>query len=474
MALLVTTTVTKEGLQPIPPAELRALLVALVMETNPGFTANLPASLVEDIVSTDIAALSIMDQARVDLVNSLTPRLANPYLLNQLGAIYGVAQGVGSNTSVYVVFSGTVGFVLSVGFTVSDGTYQYVVRGVGGVIGSDGDSLPLYCVATQSGSWSVPANTVTNFVTSVPSGITLTVTNPQAGIPGAAAQSDADYRKQVMQAGTAVAVGTTAYLKLLLGNVPGTQARLISVRAVTGGWEVICGGGDPYQVGDAIFRALPDLQNVVGSTMSVANVTKATNAQVSTLLNHGYVAGDNVTFADVVGMTQLNGNTYPVVTVIDEKNFIINVNSTVFSTYISGGVLTPNPRNVQTSINDYPDVYSITFVNPPQQDVRMAITWNTTSVNFVSNAAVAQLASAGLVTYVNNVPVGVPLNLYEMQTVFMESIASILAPQLLTRLVFNVFINGELTAPVSGSGIIGGDPESFFLTNSALIAVAQG
>ena len=116
------TVITAAGLQPQSPATLRANLVAAVAAQNPGYTADLPGSLIEDIASTDVGALVVCDQARVDLVNSLSPYAANAQLLIQLGNISGVQQGTTSNTSVYVVFSGTVGFVVSPGFTVSDGT----------------------------------------------------------------------------------------------------------------------------------------------------------------------------------------------------------------------------------------------------------------------------------------------------------------------------------------------------------------
>lgn len=80
----------KSGLQPQSPLSLRAQLLALVAATNPGYTANLPGSLIEDISSTDVAALALIDSARVELVNSLTPYGANAFLLLQLGNIYGV------------------------------------------------------------------------------------------------------------------------------------------------------------------------------------------------------------------------------------------------------------------------------------------------------------------------------------------------------------------------------------------------
>ena len=136
---------TSAGLQPTSPITIRQALIDRVAATNPGYTANLPGSLIEDISSTDVAAIALADAARVELVNSLTPYGANDYLLRQLGNIYGVPLGRDSTTSVLVVFSGSIGFVISAGFTVSDGTYQYVVQtdGIIGAVSEVGVKVPV-------------------------------------------------------------------------------------------------------------------------------------------------------------------------------------------------------------------------------------------------------------------------------------------------------------------------------------------
>jgi hypothetical protein len=41
-------------------------------------------------------------------------------------------------------------------------------------------------------------------------------------------------------------------------------------------------------------------------------------------------------------------------------------------------------------------------------------------------------------------------------------------------MVFAVTINGVLTNPQTGTGIIAGDPESYFLTNVTAISIVQG
>ncbi len=73
----------------------------------------------------------------------------------------------------------------------------------------------------------------------------------------------------------------------------------------------------------------------------VVNITKAVNAQVSTSVAHRYVAGQAVRFEipAVSGMVQLNSNVFnnymtaTVVTVVDDYNFTINIDTTAFTTF---------------------------------------------------------------------------------------------------------------------------------------------
>src|SRR5690348_8021837 len=97
--------ITAQGLQPQDPTSLRLKLTSNVALTNPGYTANLPGGLIEDIASTDVGAIALCDQAKVDLVNSLTPNGANEPLLIQMGQVSGVPQGTPSNVSVVLQFS---------------------------------------------------------------------------------------------------------------------------------------------------------------------------------------------------------------------------------------------------------------------------------------------------------------------------------------------------------------------------------
>lgn len=400
------TIVDASGLVPIAPADLRASLVALVAATNPGYTANLPGTLIEDIASTDVGALVVCDQARVDLVNSLTPYAANLFLLNQLGAIYGVTQGQSSNTSVLAVFGGPPGFVVAQGFTISDGTNQFVAQD-GTIITDTGFSDPVFCLSSLPGIFVVPANTVTDLITSVPNDaggtpIALTVNNPQDGTPGSDPESEGAYRAACLQAGIAVSQGMTTMLRTALRRVPGVQTRLVSVRQQTaGGWSVLVGGGDPNDVAYAIFMGLFDISSLVGSSID------------------------------------------------------------------SG-------RDITVSIDDSPDTYTVVYINPPQQIVGIALTWNTTLTNFLSAASVAQFGAPALVDYVNSLNAGQALNIFLMQEAFTTAISAIIPAQLLDRMVFAITIDGTVTNPISGTEIIPGDPEGYFFTDTTHIAIVRG
>lgn len=470
--MTLPTVITKDGLVPQQPADLRTQLIAIAVGLSPGLTTELPGSLIEDITSTDVGALVVADQARVDLIRSVSPFAINEALVIELGNVYGVPQGVGFNTSASVVFSGPPGFSVDRGFTVSDGTHQYIVQD-GGIIGTSGQTPLLFVLADSSGSWAVPANSITQLVTSVPNGITLTVTNPTTGDPSQEDQSMEDYRAQVLLAGQAVATGMATTLKKYLGNVDGVQERLIAVKQQPNGYEVIVGGGDPYAVAGAIFKAVFYIPGLVGSTLNVAGITQANPGVVTTDKNHLLTTGQVINITGVVGMTAVN-NTPLTITVTGPKTFSIGVNTTGFPAYVSGGVITPNPRNVTVSINDFPDVYQIPFVDPPQQVVTMTVTWNTNSPNFVSPAAMSQAAVQPLTDYVNSIFTSQPMNVFEMNKVFQDATENVLDNTLLTRLVFAVAIDGVPVSPAAGTGVIAGDPEGYFFATTADITVIQG
>ncbi|MHB1937597.1 MAG: baseplate J/gp47 family protein [Acidobacteriaceae bacterium] len=458
------------GPQPTPPSVLQQALLQAVAAQVPGYTATLPGSLIEDISSTDVGALVAIDQARVDAVNSVTPYGANPFVLAQLGAQFGIAQGTPANASVYVVFSGPAGYVLQPGFTVSDGSNQYALQN-GGIIGASGTSPQLYAVATNAGTFPIPANTVNQIVTSVPSTYTITVNNPEAGTPATSSESVQSYRSRVMLAGTVSATGTPALLKSLLYSITGVQQQYVSVNHLSGGWQVICGGGDSYSIANAILQAVPDISVLQGSQLAITAMTAANPVVITTNLNHNFVAGNTFT---VVGADPAAYDLTYTVASVTSTTITTTTDGSTFGIYVSGASFSPNPRNVTASVFQNPNTYDITFVNPPQQIVTVAVTWNTTQPNFTAGLSVNQLAAPSIQSYINYIYVGQPINLLEMTAIFQNAVSAILSAPNITTLTFAVTINGVIVTPSAGTSIIEGDPESYFYASATGVTVAQG
>jgi hypothetical protein len=70
---------------------------------------------------------------------------------------------------------------------------------------------------------------------------------------------------------------------------------------------------------------------------NVSGITQANPAVVTTEKAHGLENGDSVTFADVAGMTDVNGNTYTVANKTDTTFELSSTDSSAFGAYTSGG-----------------------------------------------------------------------------------------------------------------------------------------
>lgn len=74
------------------------------------------------------------------------------------------------------------------------------------------------------------------------------------------------------------------------------------------------------------------------NTKSIVSITKASNGVITTSVAHGLVNNDMVSFKDVSGMGQING-VVGKVTVINTTSFSINVNTSSYNDYVTGGTV---------------------------------------------------------------------------------------------------------------------------------------
>ncbi|MFA1285882.1 ubiquitin-activating E1 FCCH domain-containing protein [Citrobacter telavivensis] len=465
-------SVSYDAAGPVPKTaeELRSELVSRATELSPGITTDLPGSLIEDIVSTDVGALLICDQARVDLINSVGPLKANLSMLNLLAQQSGVAaQKTEGSTTVPVTFSGPAGFPVPQGFLVGDGTYTYQVSDAT-IISASGISSSVTCVATNTGSWAVPAGSVNQILTSLPSDITLTCTNPVAGTPGGEPETNYEFRERVWQAQMSTVQGYPGFIRQKLTDLENVQARLVSVVQSGNSWVVMCGGGDIYEMAGAIYKSAGDISRLKGADLNVTGITNASPGVVTTDITHGFSSGQVINIAGVTGMVGIN-NVPLTITVLSPHTFSIGIDTTASGSWTGGGLITPNLRNNVVTINDWPDNYLIPFVVPLQQLVTIKFEWATESTNYLTDATISSLVSEPVIQYVNSIYAGKPLNINNIKDVFLQSINSTIDMSLITTLNVIVTVNGVIANVDVGTNIISGDPYSYWFIASDGVTV---
>ena len=102
------------------------------------------------------------------------------------------------------------------------------------------------------------------------------------------------------------------------------------------------GSGDVDLISFSAFRA-------DGAATAITGATQA-NPCVVTSNSHNLANGDQVTFASVSGMTQLNGNTYTVAGVTTNTFQLSGINSSGYDAYSSGGTFTLHIGNVYAAV----------------------------------------------------------------------------------------------------------------------------
>ena len=106
----------------------------------------------------------------------------------------------------------------------------------------------------------------------------------------------------------------------------------------------------------------------VNTNLTITGISKAANASITA--THAFTAADvgvtTVTFHGVVGMTQINTLSGVIQSVTSTTSFTVNINSTNFTTYVSGGianVITGVPPTTQFSFQvENTPLYNVAFI----------------------------------------------------------------------------------------------------------------
>lgn len=144
---------------------------------------------------------------------------------------------------------------------------------------------------------------------------------------------------------------------------------------------------------NAIGNVLVGNQNVETANSKTGYITDVTlsNPCVITSKDHGLLTGNQISIQEVLGTTELNGNQYTV-TFLTTNTFALDVDSTLFTTYISGGFWEQTLQEYFTLSSEY--AWHRFFATAFGQYLGLILTYNNDQMfeisthrqNFVLNA----------------------------------------------------------------------------------------
>jgi len=109
-----------------------------------------------------------------------------------------------------------------------------------------------------------------------------------------------------------------------------------------------------------IVTFVPDTTKTIDANIAktITGLSKANPGSV-TAVGHGFTSGDKIKITGVVGMTEVN-NLYFTITVVDADHFTIGVNTTSYTTYISGGTATKYGATQTSPVRIYSASHGLT------------------------------------------------------------------------------------------------------------------
>lgn len=99
------------------------------------------------------------------------------------------------------------------------------------------------------------------------------------------------------------------------------------------------------------YRTAVKVSTATTTAKTITAITKASSAVV-TSTGHGLTVGTVVVFSGIVGMTELN-NVAALITAQDANTFTVNIDSSAFTTYTSGGSATPQTMTIVENVTDF-------------------------------------------------------------------------------------------------------------------------
>lgn len=436
-------TVKGLGLVPTDLATIRESILANATTYSPKAAFNSPGSPDENILSVASVAVAMIQRSIIDSVFSINPLASNPLFLDSFAKIYGVARGDVSNGSATIIVTAPVGLIIpqySIFQDVNGNTYRNYDAGT---CGSDG-TCQLVVYASNFIDSPILAHTinivVTNFL-----GKSVTCDNPENGNQGVQAQTDAEFRRDILDAGLVLCKSTPAFVKTMVGKIAGVVKRTINLGEVNGKYVITASGGDPIQVAGAIFLSMFDFFFLSAIRNDITYISAdGTNALIAFKYIPGLAVGDTFQISNAPAPFDGENDTWTgtVAGYYDPHTIIVNITLPQGFNYSGGAYLTNDSRNMQETVYDGIDPYVIRWVSPIAIVIDVQVDYVVLGNDIIDNATIQANGEATLTSYLNSLSPNSPINLTYLENLFSSNAYAVIPPESLGDIKVSVSTNG--------------------------------
>jgi hypothetical protein len=258
---------TAQGFTQDTPETIRTDITNQALAEVDGFTS-FPTELRQNLIDEAVIIEMRFQDGLNALMNGIGPDFANDQMFKQFGCSFGMTMKDFQYAQATLRFSGLTRTVIPKGTRArnSAGTVT-LATSAQVVIGSTGE-VDVLAVSTSEAITDIPAGSITVMV-DVISGVT--VTNPAAGTSGIQAETIDQFKTAVYNEIQSPRYGGITRAYSLLRNIEGVDSRLIHFRTMQKlvtdvyyqGIECVVGGGDDYEVANALFTAFLQTKNLL-------------------------------------------------------------------------------------------------------------------------------------------------------------------------------------------------------------------
>lgn len=245
----MTSNFTEKGFVKRSPAEIKEALSKWMIENSYGFT-NQTADIQNNILDTFIPCILEMENLTADIANGYAPAYANQFMWEILAQNNGLEYKDESQSSVVLKFSGEPGTYIPANTKLNN---DFVTEN-SVVLDTTGNA---YVTAYSTSDGEYDANTITEILSSVPNGVT--VTNPASATPAKPAMTADELKLNAQRKFRNALISNEDYCTMKLLELKGIDERLINYR-ITGDTnrntiECVIGGGDVNEVANVLFNS---------------------------------------------------------------------------------------------------------------------------------------------------------------------------------------------------------------------------